>query len=337
MDDFFSLSPADRRSILERAADQSGRPAHLLEKDIWVVWTLSTLFEAPASHLVFKGGTSLSKAYNIIRRFSEDVDLTYDIHAIAPDLVGTADDPLPQSGSQERRWTRLIRARLREVVVDDLVPLLAQQLEEHRLNARARAEGDRAFIDYDSLVAPSAYVRGSVMLEFGARSTGEPHEIRTITCDAAKVVSEVRFPVGSVSAMRPERTFWEKATAIHVFCHQGRFRGRERFSRHWHDLSRLDRNGYVNRALADRGLAHSVARHKAAFFPEKDHSGNRIDYAAAVDGNLQLAPEAASLAGLAEDYAQMLEDGLLLDDAEPFEELIEECRSIQQRANDLGG
>lgn len=337
MDDFFSLSPADRRSILEGAADQSGRPAHLLEKDIWVVWTLSTLFEAPASHLVFKGGTSLSKAYGIIRRFSEDVDLTYDVHAIAGDLVGAADDPVPQSRSQERRWTREIRARLPKVVSNELVPLLARKLEEHRLNARVRAEGDRAFIDYNSLVPAGPYVPASVMLEFGARSTGEPHELRTITCDAAEVTPEVRFPVGKVNVMRPERTFWEKATAIHVFCHQGRFRGGERFSRHWHDLSRLDRTGYANRALADRKLAHSVARHKAAFFPENDHRGTRIDYDAAVEGKLQLAPETASLAGLAEDYARMLDDGLLLDDAEPFERLIEECRGIQQKANALDG
>jgi len=79
----------------------SGRPLHLLDKDVWVVWILDVLFRAPfASHIVFKGGSSLSKAYQIIRRFSEDVDLTYDIRALAPDLVGGAAEPLPPNRSR---------------------------------------------------------------------------------------------------------------------------------------------------------------------------------------------------------------------------------------------
>ncbi|BAV64607.1 nucleotidyl transferase AbiEii/AbiGii toxin family protein [Sphingobium cloacae] len=86
-DAFLHLSVEDRREARGGAADRSGRPAHLLEKDVWVVWALATLYgSALGEHLVFKGGTSLSKAYQVIRRFSEDVDVTYDIRAIAPDL-----------------------------------------------------------------------------------------------------------------------------------------------------------------------------------------------------------------------------------------------------------
>ena len=92
------------------AADRSGRPTHLLEKDVWVVWALATLYAAPlGEHLVFKGGTSLSKAYQVIRRFSEDVDLTYDIRAIAPDLVGDNDEGLPKTRSEEKRWSSEVR------------------------------------------------------------------------------------------------------------------------------------------------------------------------------------------------------------------------------------
>ena len=87
-DVFLQLSAEDRRDALGVAADRSGRPTHLLEKDVRVMWALATLYAAPlGEHLVFKGGTSLSKAYQVIRRFSEDVDLTYDIRAIAPDMV----------------------------------------------------------------------------------------------------------------------------------------------------------------------------------------------------------------------------------------------------------
>ncbi len=97
-DVFLNLSASDRRDVLGIAADKSGRPAHLLEKDAWVVWALAALYATSlGEHLVFKGGTSLSKAYGVIRRFSEDVDLTYDIRAIAPDLVGENGEAFAQA------------------------------------------------------------------------------------------------------------------------------------------------------------------------------------------------------------------------------------------------
>ena len=104
---YLDLSRDDRREVLDVAASASGRPAYLLEKDIWVVWALHMLFVDPiGAPLVFKGGTSLSKAYRAIPRFSEDVDLTYDIRELAPDLVGDSPGALPKSRSQEHRWTR---------------------------------------------------------------------------------------------------------------------------------------------------------------------------------------------------------------------------------------
>lgn len=134
--------------------------------------------------------------------------------------------------------------------------------------------------------------------------------------------------------MRIARTFWEKATAIHVFCLQGRFRGAERFARHWHDVARLGDAGHVAGAIADHEVAGAVARHKAMFFAEKDTNGAVIDYAAAVSGGLRLVPNGDALIQLAEDHRRMVEDGLLLDDAESFETLIERCRQIEAQAND---
>ena len=122
---FQNLSPDDRRDALEVAERNGSRKAHLLEKDVWVVAALGILFEAPfAEHLTFKGDTSLSKVWRAIRRFSEDVDITYDIRAIAPDLVSGADDEaLPPTRSQEKRWTRAIRSRLVQWVRDEVCPI----------------------------------------------------------------------------------------------------------------------------------------------------------------------------------------------------------------------
>lgn len=334
MTEFFQLSVEERLEALNVAASASGRQPHLLEKDIWVVWSLRHLFAGPyADHLVFKGGTSLSKAYGVIRRFSEDVDLTYDIRAIAGDLVGTADSPLPATKSQERRWTKEIRARLAAWVETEIVPRFKQDLEQHGPAATARAEGDKVFIGYAPLASGTGYIAPSVMLEFGARSTGEPSEPRAIHCDAAVHMQGVEFPTATPQVMRAERTFWEKATAIHVYCAQGTFRGGDRFARHWHDVTRLDTAGFAAAAIADQALARAVADHKSIFFAEKNTDGEIIDYHAAVSGALRLVPEAGALATLAADYQHMIDDRLFLDDAEPFEALLERCRLIQQKAN----
>ncbi len=171
-DVFLQLTATERREALSVAAAATGRPVHLLDKDVWLVWALDVLFNAPfADNLVFKGGSSLSKAYGIIKRFSEDVDLTYDIRALAPDLVGSSAEPLPPNRSQEKRWTKEIRTRLPLWISDHVVPALRNALAEQRLSADVSADGEKMFIEYDPRAKGSGYTRPAVMLEFGARST----------------------------------------------------------------------------------------------------------------------------------------------------------------------
>lgn len=330
---FLRLPADDRREALAVAASRSGRPAHLLEKDVWVTWALETLFASPlADGLVFKGGTSLSKAYGLIRRFSEDVDLTYSIRAILPDLAGEQGEPLPRTRSEERRWSGEVRRRLPAWVAGEAQPVIAGGLTAQDLKAGARVEHDKIFIDYEPTASGSGYVAPSVMLEFGARSTGEPASLRELTCDAAPFLDGVLFPTARPRVMHAERTFWEKATAIHVFCAQGRLRG-ERFARHWHDIVRLGDAGIAHAAAGDRGLADAVARHKTMFFAEKAPDGAAIDYGAAVNGSLMLAPDGEARAALADDYRRMVEDGLLLDEAESFDALMARCSEIATEMN----
>lgn len=332
-DAFLSLRAAERREVLGVAADRSGRPAHLLEKDVWVVWALAALYASPlGEHLVFKGGTSLSKAYRVIRRFSEDVDLTYDIRAIAPDLVGNDGEALPKTRSEEKRWSSEVRKRLPDWVAGTAQPTIANTLANERLAASVRIDGEKVFIDYEATSTGSGYVAPSVMLEFGARSTGEPASPRDVVCDAAGLVEAVEFPTARPRVMHAERTFWEKATAIHVFCLQARLRG-DRFARHWHDVARLDEAGLATTAVADRALAQAVARHKAMFFAEKTADREPIDYAGAVNGGLRLVPDGDALKALEEDYLRMVDDGLLLEEAEPFKALMARCADIASRAN----
>ena len=330
---FLRLSGKDRLDALGVAADRLGRPAHLLEKDVWVVWAIQQLFGSPiGTNLVFKGGTSLSKAYQVIDRFSEDVDLTFDIRALIPDLLGGREDAMPATSSEERRWSKRVRQALPEWVAGTVQPILQQAMDREGIDAGLRIDGDKLFIDYPHLAQGTGYVSPSVMLEFGARSTGEPASPRDIVCDAASVIEGVEFPTARPRVMHAERTFWEKATAIHVFCLQNRMRG-DRFSRHWHDVARLDDAGIAAAAIEDRALATAVARHKTMFFAEKAADATWIDYGTATSGHLQLVPGGDALKALADDYGRMVEDGLLASTPEPFGDLMDRCAGIARKAN----
>ena len=224
--------------------------------------------------------------------------------------------------------------RLAEWVRDRACPIVEEELACAGFVAKVHAEGERLYIGYEPLIEETGFVRPEVMVEFGARSTGEPNKALPVVCDAAAYLPGLAFPQARPTVMLAERTFWEKATAIHVFCRQERRRG-ERLSRHWHDVARLDEAGIVQNALADRAVALSVARHKAMFFTENDANGKRIDYEAAVSGGLQIVPSSTASGVLANDYERMLADGILLDEQESFGALMERCAAIEARANNV--
>ena len=332
---FFKLSRDDQREVLELARERTDRPTHLLEKDVWVVWTLGVLFDSPLStDLTFKGGTSLSKAYKVIDRFSEDIDLTYDIRKLIGDLIGD-DGALPSSRSQANKWTKAVRERLPGWIATHVRQVIEAALAREQVDAKLEIGGkdnDKLFLHYPALKQGTGYVPPVVALEFGGRATGEPHQMLPVTCDMDGHVPNVSFPTASPLVMSVTRTFWEKATAAHVYCTQGRIRS-ERYARHWHDLAALRRSQYFAEAVMDRAVAKSVAQHKSFFFIEKDSAGSVIDYMPAVSGKLNLVPEGNALAALAEDYANMLADQVMLGDALAFDQLMQACRDIEIQAN----
>lgn len=334
---WFALSSADQAEALEVAADRSGRPTHLLEKDIWVVWTLSAIYDSPLGNsLTLKGGTSLSKVYKVIDRFSEDIDLTYDIREIAPDFLRHG-NPIPASASQEKRISSAVRRRLPQWIERTVQPFIEQALEASGQRAAlsmAGQDNDKLIISYPATKKGTGYTAATIQLEFGARSTGEPNQRHHVTCDIAAFIDGVTFPTAQPLVMAAERTFWEKVTAAHVYCLQGRLRG-HRFSRHWYDLAALSETPHFVSAAGDHNLARQVAEHKTMFFVEKDATGRKIDYFEATSGALQLLPQGPSLDALAKDYSAMLEDGLLASKQPSFETVMARCATIQDEINRL--
>ena len=337
---WLSLSPDDQREALEVAAAASGWPAYLLEKDIWVVWALQCLGadERLRASLTFKGGTSLSKAHRLIERFSEDIDLNLNIQHLWPEVDRSpAENP---TQAQVRRKTA--DRRLRQWVQDVPLPLLQLaagtagvplDLSLNRVEAQRR-QPPTLFLRYQPrLSAPDeslGYVRPTVLLEFSAHSTGEPHQAMPITCEAAAHLPMLVFPAATPLVMDPRRTFLEKAAAIHVACRRGRW-GRgdgERYSRHWYDLDRLDRAGIAEAAMHDRSLAMEVAQYKEDFWRAPP-----IDYVQALSGDLQLVPTGDARKALEADYRAMSNSGLLRAPYPSFSELMERIDLLAQRCN----
>ncbi len=189
---WFSLSAADQREALEVAAAESGWPAYLLEKDIWVVWALQSLGadEQLLASLTFKGGTSLSKAHGLIERFSEDVDLTLNIQHLWPEVdLSPAANP-SQAQTRRKDADRKLKQWVEEIPLPLFQRAVAAAAVPLELSLKA-AEPDRRqpptiVLHYEPLIpAPDrsfGYVRPTVLLEFGAHSAGEPHGAMPISC-----------------------------------------------------------------------------------------------------------------------------------------------------------
>src|SRR5215831_12409583 len=172
---YLTLPRDDRLEALGVVTTKSGRPVHLLEKDIWVVWAIDGLFSSAfGRHLVFKGGTSLSKAYDVIGRFSEDIDVTYDVRQLVPELA--RDGTLPKTNSQAKKWRDTIDEKLPAWIRDKALPTINEHITDTGVDVKVTVDGTKIHIAYDPLATGTGYVPPRVTLEFGARSTGEPCE-----------------------------------------------------------------------------------------------------------------------------------------------------------------
>ena len=329
---FLSLPAAEQRDILETAAARAGRPAVILEKDIWICWVLRVLFSIPDRRpMAFKGGTSLSKVYGIIDRFSEDVDIAIDYRAFADGF-----DPFAPGVSRSRiarfgdRLKSSVAGYTRNVVGPALEAAAGRLPTPGRHAVRLGDEGERAWFAYPSAVEnPLGYLASEVLLEFGGRNVIDPNERHEIVPDIAALASDLEFPTATVTVLSPARTFWEKATLIHVECHRRRLAaGPERLSRHWFDLACLARHDAGRAALADRALLEDVVRHKTIFF-----SASYANYGHCLDGRFRLVPDPDRLDGLRSDYDAMRRAGIVGADAPEFGSLVEQVRSVETATN----
>jgi len=330
---FLRLDREERAEILEGTASKLGRLPVLLEKDVWVCWTLARLFTLPDQPpMAFKGGTSLSKIYSAISRFSEDLDVTLDCRALVP-----AFDPFSPgvSKSAVKKHRERLEAAMADHVRGVIAPTLLAAAKEEFPGACevVMKEGDheRIWLHYESALPPShGVIARNIQIEFGGVNCLEPSEPQDVTPYLAAVASALLFPTARVQALRPERTFWEKATLIHVECNRADLRpSKEKLARHWYDVARLADHDIGRRALADRSLLESVVQYKQAFY-----NSSYANYAACLDGRLRLIPAFEMQQHLRRDLREMIVNGMFEGTPPDFDEVLSRLQALELAINE---
>lgn len=342
---FLSAAAEERRDAFLGAAQRLGAPEQNIEKDFWVCWTLDALFngaEADGPRLLFKGGTSLSKAFGLISRFSEDIDIT-----IFRDDLGEAasvDDLEALSGKKRRRRLDAIKGASQAYVYEtmrvEVADRLRAALEAAGLDAAAgRVELDADDPDRQSLLiwypkvtaADEGYVRPAVKIESGAKSALDPNQPAIVRPYVADVLAELELSVPDVRTVVAERTFWDKVVILHGlrqwFDARGALRGGgQRISRHYYDVYRLLESGVGRVAASDLALGVDCARHARMFFNSPD-----LNLATAAPGSFTLSPSREMAAELARDYAAMA--GMIFGKAPALEEVLGQIAELEAHIN----
>ncbi len=307
MNKFIHL-PADRlRTFYEEAQARRGLPAQSIEKDLWVCWTLRELFQLTPwnGHLTFKGGTSLSKGWKLIERFSEDIDLVIDREFLG---YGGATLSNNRQNKLKVECSRRIHAELKPALATRFTELLPPGNSWTLEGAPVAEDPDQQTLlfKYPSVFpAPSLYLRPVVKMEMGARGQPEPSSPTSIQSYVAEVFPEVvpdgTFTIRTVAA---RRTFWEKVLLLHEETYRPApaDAGLRKIglARHYYDVWRLIESGIAAEALADSELFGHVVEHRQVFFRY-----TWMDYATMQRGSLRLLPLDHQLDAWRQDYAAM--------------------------------
>lgn len=345
MDDVARMAPGDRRDLFTEAAAIRGNIGPgVMEKDFWVCWTLKHIFDlgpAPAQ-LIFKGGTSLSKVYNLIERFSEDIDLSLSRESLG--FVGERDPYQAPSNKRKMKLVDEIQERCREVILAELLPKLHARFESILGPGDAATpwtlmpdENEPQIVRFAYPAGTAAggkreadlYVRRIVVLELGARSDHWPAEEHVVRPYAAEALPELfkqaDCPVRSLSA---GRTFWEKVTLLHALAHKPMDTPiGDRMSRHYYDVAKIYQSPLGPPAMAKRPLLDQVVIHKRLFFRSA-----WANYETAKPGTFKLVPPPERLAPLKADYRAMQEN-MIFGESDSFEELMAVIGRIELKLN----
>lgn len=326
--DFFSLTTAQQRTVLEQTAIKRGLPKQAIEKDLWVTAILQIMFSLPcADSFVFKGGTSLSKVWGLINRFSEDIDLGIDRSVF--NLVG---DISKNQLSKLRKKSSLY-------VRDKLCPLLVCAVSQTPLKELCQikpepdSEGENPyndprsiFVSYESVFTDHlSYLPSIVRIEAGARTITEPYGTATLYSMVEQTFPTINTTIATpiVKTAIAEKTFLEKAFLLHeLFSVRDNIEA-QRKSRHMYDLRMMMNKGIDKKALPNNELWEAICHSRSMLTPMQG-----VDYTADIRKNIQLIPPKDSLANWRKDFEEM-SSAMIYGEKPVFEELLESMNWLE--------
>ncbi|HYX09368.1 MAG TPA: nucleotidyl transferase AbiEii/AbiGii toxin family protein [Bacteroidales bacterium] len=328
--DFYKLNPEEKNIIFEAIGNVMGIPASAVEKDWWVVQTLALIQAIEAApHIVFKGGTSLSKAWNIIKRFSEDIDLALDKHFLGIEECTTV------------KQVKRLRSVTRKFIYNSFIPELKELFNsvgftdvtvELNEEEGENLEPVQILVKYKTCALPSIYTKPEVKIEIGSRSMREPFTNRKFSSLVNEHYSDKPFadtPI-TVPCVNPERTFIEKLFLQHEAFQKQEDEVRvDRLSRHLYDVEMLMRTEFADIALANNELYNEIIEHRKIY---TKISG--IDYNEHQPKSLKPVPPEAMMDKWGKDYQRMQEE-MIYGDSLPFEQLIKRIKELKQKINNL--
>ncbi len=336
MNKIAQLPAPARAQIFTETASRLGFPEALVEKDFWVCWMLGQLFSIDEFHgrLLFKGGTSLSKVFGAIQRFSEDIDLAVDYAMLG--FVGPS-DPL-QAGLSRTKQTVLLSRMLLEcqeyIRGAFLTALKARCTAILGSRSAWNLQVDRQdpnvvrFFYPGAIQQQVAYVAPQVILEMGTHAEFIPRGEFPIRCFAAAEFPHLfeQAEVG-VTSLLAKRTFWEKATILHAEFHRPADKPLPgRYSRHYYDVAMMASNPVKEEAFDDVALLAAVVQHKRTFYPSA-----WARYQSAFPGTFKLAPSTARMASVRQDYRDM--QVMIFGEPPRFERIIETLVELEHELN----
>lgn len=299
----------ERRLYFNEVVTELDIPFAIVEKDFWVVWTLERLFSIDElkSHLTFKGGTSLSKVYGLIERFSEDIDVSIEKDFLGFNTPEKDPEQIKGSNKQKRALEDLAKA-CANYVQNEMATLLKKSITEELGTDKGwqlipdKKDPQALLFEYPNITPRGDYIHQAVKIEMGARSEHWPVSLQKVQSFAKKALKEkVTEPDFEIRVLNAERTFWEKATLLHQYAHLPEDKVLpDRLSRHLYDFYKLLNSSVKTVALSDLTLLDRVAEHKKIYF-----ASAWANYDTAKRGSLKVCPLDRVLVALEEDYEKM--------------------------------
>ncbi|GAB2779293.1 nucleotidyl transferase AbiEii/AbiGii toxin family protein [Rhabdobacter roseus] len=326
---FHGLKAEDKRSIFEDISNKTGMPAFAVEKDWWVTETLAIIFEMKvASHLVFKGGTSLSKAWKLIHRFSEDIDLAIDRNYFGYD------------GELSKRQKTALRKRAGEYSSGPFFEQLQSKFAERGFQVDFNvvespdSDQDPRIIEiyYPNVISAPGYMQARVQVEIGCRSLREPFAYCTFgsLVDEEYAGREFAAPFITIPTVYAERTFLEKLFLLHEEFHRPAEKVRvNRLSRHLYDVHHLGRSEAA-KALNDQDLYETIVYHRYVF-----SKMGGVDYNLHNPKTLNPTPPEEVVGAWAADYGRMLEEMIYEENPPSFDVLLGSVHGIKASLAEL--